>query len=60
MMSLTQRELDRLGACVVHDLDAGDDDAMLRDYEIACSAIEKIAAFFGLDARAALAVERRM
>lgn len=51
---LTQAELNRLGACVVHDLqDYGEDDGLTLEYEIACKAIEKIALAFHLDAHAA-------
>lgn len=55
MICLTQHELNRLGACVVHDLqDYGEDDALSLEYEIACAAIEKIALAFRLDAHTAL------
>ena len=52
---LTQEELDRLGACVVHDLqDFGEDDTLGLEYEIASRAIRKIAGAFGLDWQRAL------
>jgi hypothetical protein len=50
---LTQEELGRLGACVVHDLDS-DDAELAAEYRAAVCAIKKVAQKFGLDGETAL------
>jgi len=58
MVRVTQEELNRLGACVVHDLqDYGEDDHLALEYECAARSIAKLARIFGLDARQALSAE---
>ena len=55
MDALTQGELNRLGACVVHDLqDFGEDDDLGLAYEVALRALRKVADAFGLSWREAI------
>lgn len=53
MNDLTQEELNRLGACVVHDLES-DDAELAAEYRAAVCALKKVAQTFGLNGETAL------
>jgi hypothetical protein len=56
--ALTQAELERLAACVNHDLnDYREDDPLCLEYELAMRAIRKLGETFGLDWQSALLVQ---
>ncbi len=56
--TLTQAELERLDACVNHDLnDYGEGDPLHLEYEVAAQAVRKLGETFGLDWQSALLMQ---